>query len=1471
MSLLDVRAMVKELKTKILGLRLANLYHLSSRIFLLKLSGTDVKQFVIVESGVRMHTTQYGREHDKQPSNFCVKLRKHLRLKRLEGIAQLGLDRVVDMTFGRGADACHLMLEFYAQGNIILTDANYQILMVLRTHTYEATPQASLPAAESKEGDDAAASSALPTASPSLGSGGGSKSQGGKSASKSKSQTKSKDSKDPSSAGAGENEDRVAVRALYPMQHIQQPPTEVSVAMIRACLEKQLLKEKEQQAQSEALLAAQSQINGNEDETTQPRESEAGENPDHDHDADADPSRPLGKKQHAAEQSKKDARKAALQAEEAKKRLLKQKMKQGMPLKAVLAQDLHFGPDIIEHCLLLSSIDPNQTVSAFLASNTAASSPTDAQPPTSPSPPSPSTLSSSHLSMLSDSLQEAPKLLDKLSRDAMPGYIFYRKEEKNPATRQATQGKEKGRKKKEKTKQPAAGELIVDQMQLGATVAGAVAAAAVPSTDKTAADAAALDSSTDASQVDSSASASVSASSSSSVPSDNADSNHEQNAEFKEDGKQEEKSDDKTVTVYLEYVPMLLSTHRLRPEYRSLPPPLAFPSLDAAMDEFYSRLEEQKEQMRLIKEEQAALAKLEREKQRQTTQLAALEQQQRTSTQKAQLIESNLDAVTACIMSVNAEIAKGTDWRDLTRMIAEEKRTGRNPVAMSIHSLRLLENQITMTLSEGMRHLAPDQASLPKSQRTPFMHVDIDLALSAFANAQNYYQNRKKNAAKKEKAETASQQAIASAERKTQQALAQVDQRSRIQKLRKVYWFEKFHWFISSENFLVIGGRDAQQNETLVKKYLQSNDAYVHAEVHGASSVIVKNHTNGPIPPLTLQQAGCMTICRSAAWKNKVVVEAYWVHADQVSKTPPTGLYLPTGSFMIRGKKNFLPRLPLVMGIGLLFRVDEESLARHANERRVRAVEEGVTEAEVEAGMETREGVEDKFDQVAELPSESGMTAKAMAGGGSNKKKNGGSSRRSSSSKKKKSHVSSSSRSPSPSASPPAVVDDDFDVTSSLSTALANASIHTARLSSEDEDTDADEESKSAQLPSPAKHDEPSTDTFRAPQGKKKSSAAERRRLKKMATGGPNPAPSRETSEQQQEQTGQDEENGAQASRQRPADDSSDSDDDWGKQNKDKKKKKGKKKSAASTTSASADASSSSSSVNAPPQPLPRGKRNKLKRIASKYANQDAEDVELAAQLLGLQNVEKKKKEAEERERKFRAKKEEEEKRETQQEEAQEQAERPAGANDGANDDVDDAPPSPVAVEPVDDASEKACFLCSQRGHVFKNCPQRDTSSESALSFAAARRAALAQEQAEVEALAAEEGIEIEQPAGMDARNTTDELAKELAALTGQPHSLDTLLYALPMCAPYSALTPYTYKVKLLPGSAKKGASAQQSLRCFMGVATASHRSDAEKDCIKRIKDQELIDVLLAAAKVVTPAPPGAPPAKGKGKKGGKK
>lgn len=78
----------------------------------------------------------------------------------------------------------------------------------------------------------------------------------------------------------------------------------------------------------------------------------------------------------------------------------------------------------------------------------------------------------------------------------------------------------------------------------------------------------------------------------------------------------------------------------------------------------------------------------------------------------------------------------------------------------------------------------------------------------------------------------------------------------------------------------------------------------MHAEIQGASSVVIKNRIlaeNKEIPPRTLNEAGTMAICYSVAWEAKVVVSAWWVFHEQVSRTAPTGEYLPTGSFMIRG------------------------------------------------------------------------------------------------------------------------------------------------------------------------------------------------------------------------------------------------------------------------------------------------------------------------------------------------------------------------------------------------------------------------------------------------------------------------------------------------------------------------------------------------------------------------------------------
>lgn len=96
--------------------------------------GGEAKQMLLIESGIRFHTTAFEWPKNMAPSGFSMKLRKHLKNKRLEKLEQLGVDRIVDFQFGVGEAAYHIIVELYDRGNIILTDHELTILYILRPH-----------------------------------------------------------------------------------------------------------------------------------------------------------------------------------------------------------------------------------------------------------------------------------------------------------------------------------------------------------------------------------------------------------------------------------------------------------------------------------------------------------------------------------------------------------------------------------------------------------------------------------------------------------------------------------------------------------------------------------------------------------------------------------------------------------------------------------------------------------------------------------------------------------------------------------------------------------------------------------------------------------------------------------------------------------------------------------------------------------------------------------------------------------------------------------------------------------------------------------------------------------------------------------------------------------------------------------------------------------------------------------------
>jgi NFACT N-terminal and middle domains len=131
--------MVRDIRATLLGQRVANIYDLNDKTYLFKFAvpGKSEKVLLLLESGIRFHTTKYARDKSDLPSPFAMKLRKHIRTRRLEDVRQLCNDRIVDFKFGSGDSVFHIILELYANGNIILADGNYEILALLRTHQFE--------------------------------------------------------------------------------------------------------------------------------------------------------------------------------------------------------------------------------------------------------------------------------------------------------------------------------------------------------------------------------------------------------------------------------------------------------------------------------------------------------------------------------------------------------------------------------------------------------------------------------------------------------------------------------------------------------------------------------------------------------------------------------------------------------------------------------------------------------------------------------------------------------------------------------------------------------------------------------------------------------------------------------------------------------------------------------------------------------------------------------------------------------------------------------------------------------------------------------------------------------------------------------------------------------------------------------------------------------------------------------------
>ncbi len=197
------------------------------------------------------------------------------------------------------------------------------------------------------------------------------------------------------------------------------------------------------------------------------------------------------------------------------------------------------------------------------------------------------------------------------------------------------------------------------------------------------------------------------------------------------------------------------------------------------------------------------------------------------------------------------------------------------------------------------------------------MRFIIDSNKSVSENAEYYYKKSKKARRKIRGAMKALKKTEKKLEGLEREELVEKKIPEKKKPRRRKKWFERFRFFKSSDNLLVVGGRDASTNENLIKKHTTGNDLVFHSHVHGAPFFVVKNPEGVEVPDSTRREAAQAAASYSRAWSRGIgSVDVYEVRPEQVSKDAPAGEYLGKGAFMIYGRKRWYRNTPLGVAVG---------------------------------------------------------------------------------------------------------------------------------------------------------------------------------------------------------------------------------------------------------------------------------------------------------------------------------------------------------------------------------------------------------------------------------------------------------------------------------------------------------------------------------------------------------------------------
>jgi len=352
----------------------------------------------------------------------------------------------------------------------------------------------------------------------------------------------------------------------------------------------------------------------------------------------------------------------------------------------------------------------------------------------------------------------------------------------------------------------------------------------------------------------------------------------------------------------------------------------AYDSFNTAVDEYFHRLEREPEEETSTGTErpdfEAEIAKQERIIEQQEGAIEGFEEEAEAERERAEALYANYDLVDEIISTVRAAREEGHGWEDIEATLSEGAERG-IPAAEAVVDVTPKEGTVTVDL-DGTR-------------------VPIDPSMGVEKNADRRYTEAKRVEEKKEGAlaaiENTREELEAVRRRRDEWEADDEDEddeepaeprdvdwlsMSSVPIKQPEHWYEDFRWFHTSDGFLVVGGRNADENEALVKKYMEGNDRFFHAQAHGGPVTILK--ATGPsekarvvdFPDDSLQEAAQFAVSYSSVWKDgRFAGDAYMVEPDQVSKTPESGEYIEKGGFVIRGDRTYFRDVSASVAVGI--------------------------------------------------------------------------------------------------------------------------------------------------------------------------------------------------------------------------------------------------------------------------------------------------------------------------------------------------------------------------------------------------------------------------------------------------------------------------------------------------------------------------------------------------------------------------